>query len=147
MKHTITIKPGSAEIDAKRVLKTISDDYREFKRELLVKITDKKETRREAQNRLLWMWHSELAKHIEIHQGEIYDTEDLHDYVVGKLLPKRVINILGEPEIKRTQTSKMKVKPFADFLTRYEMWTASKYECYFTQPQDLYWQAIMKDAA
>ena len=93
------------------------------------------------------MWHGELAKHIEIHMGEIYDSEDLHDHVAGKLLPKRVVMIFGEPEIKRTETSKMKVKEFADFLTRYEMWAASKYECYFTQPIDCYFDAVMKDAA
>lgn len=147
MKYTQTVRPEYAELDVKRFFKHVAEDIKQFRRVLTLSVTDKKETRKSAQNRLLWMWHDELAKHIETHQGEMYDREDIHDFVVGKLLPKRVVEIMGEPEIKRTQTSKMKVKPFSDFLNRYEMWAAEKYQCFFTRPDDLYWQALMRDAA
>lgn len=115
-------------------------------KDLKVTVEENTETRRSRQNRLLWKWNSELAKHIEIHQGQIFDTDDIHEHVAGKLLPKRVIVINGEPEIVRTKTSKLKVAEFADFLTRYEMWAAETYQCLFTRPDDLYFDSLMQQA-
>ena len=110
-----------------------------------VQIKPYDENRRTAQNRLLWMWHSELSKHIETHQGQIFDSYDIHEFVVNKLLPKRVIGIDDDPIIARTPTSKLSVKLFSDFLSRYEMFVAETYQCQFTRPDDLYWQALMRD--
>jgi hypothetical protein len=110
-----------------------------------IKLTIEKdnETRRVKQNRLLWMWHNELAKHIEEHVGEIHNSDDIHEYVSNNLLPKRVVNFGADPMITRAKTSQLKVAEFADFLTRYEMWAAEKYQCLFTKPDDLYWQSLM----
>jgi hypothetical protein len=124
--------------------KILRHAWQHSEKDLLVTIEEDAETRRTKQNRLLFKWHNELAKHIETHQGQIFDSEDIHEHVSGKLLPKRVIVINNEPEIVRTKTSKLKVKVFADFLTRYEMWAASTYKCLFTQPSDLYIDALMK---
>lgn len=119
--------------------------FKESDKDIKVTIEPDNETRRNKQNALLWLWTGELAKHIETHQGEIFDTADIHEYVAGKLLPRRAVTINGEPEIMRTRTSKLKVKEFADFLTRYEMWAAETYQCFFTKPDDLYTAALMKE--
>lgn len=103
------------------------------------------ETRRVRQNRLLFLWHNELSKHIEHSTGQIFDVDDIHEYVAEKLLPKRVITVDDEPIIARTQTRKLSVKDFADFITRYEYWAHEKYECKFSHPDDLYLQAVMRD--
>ncbi len=101
--------------------------------------------RRVAQNRLMWMWHSELASHIETSTGKMFDSEDIHEHVVDKLLPKYAVDIGDNPIIVRTKTSGLGVKVFAEFLTRYEIWVSETYHCRFTQPIDLYMQAVMKD--
>ena len=144
MIDTVTIDPKNLAGDMSKLGRLIRY-LAGFGKILTIKISDKSETRRDKQNRLLWRWHGELANHIKEHVGEIHDTEDIHDHVAGKLLPKRVSTFNGEPEIKRTQTSKLKVKPFADFLTTYEMWANDVYSCIFSQPDDLYWSAVMKD--
>ena len=113
---------------------------------LVVTIDIDDDSRSTKQNRLLWMWHSELSEHIKEHQGGDYGSETIHIYVVEELLPMHVIETPKGPKIDRTQTSKLGVKPMARFLTRYEMWAADKYECNFTQPQDLYIEAIMRGA-
>lgn len=145
MSQTQIINPRSLEMDMHRLGRRIREMLKDGSVE--VKVKSYNETRKVAQNRLLWMWHSELANHIKKHIGEIYGSEDIHDHVVGKLLPKRVVTVMGEPEIKRTETKKLTVKPFSQFLNTYEMWAAETYQCMFTRPDDLYWKAIMKDAA
>lgn len=99
-------------------------------------------TRSEAQNRLMWMWHGELKAHILEHQGEVYDTGDIHEYIIGKLLPRKAVTINNEPIIIRASTSKLPVKPFAEMLTLYEAFAAETYQCIFNRPDDLYWQAM-----
>lgn len=116
------------------------------KKDLIITIKADEETRSSKQNRLLWgVFHAELAKHIEETRGETYAAEDIHDYVVNRLLPKRVVTVLGEPEVKRTETKKLKVKEFAEFLTRYEVWALESLGCQFSHPDDLYIQALMRD--
>ena len=107
-----------------------------------VKITveDYTETRR-----LLFRWHGELSKHIEESTGDAFDSEDIHEYVSEKLLPKRVVSIGGEPIIVRTKTSKLHVGEFSKFLNRYDRWAYDKYECRFSHPDDLYLKAVMQD--
>ena len=112
-----------------------------------VKITveDYAETRRLAQNSLMWIWHDELSKHIESSTGSYFDSDDIHEYVAEKLLPKRVVSIGGEPIIVRTKTSKLHVGEFSKFLNRYDRWAYDKYECRFSHPEDLYLKAVMQD--
>lgn len=138
MKQTITINPNSLNVDMHRTGRRIRTLMDEIQKPVTITISDKQETRRDKQNRLLWKWHGEFAAHIKEHQGEIYGTEDIHEYVAGKLLPKKVIAVFGEPEIKRTQTKDLSVKEFADFLTTYDMWANENYQCRFSHPEDLY---------
>jgi len=114
-------------------------------KDLKITIEEATDGRGLAQNRLLWLWHNELSNHINEHQGQIYGTEIIHIYVVGELLPKHVIETPAGPEIERTQTKKLGVKAFAEFLTKYDMWATDKYKCQFTHPEDLYLKAVMKD--
>ena len=108
-----------------------------------VKITveDYAETRRLAQNSLMWIWHDELSKHIESSTGSYFDSDDIHEYVAEKLLPKRAVSIHGEPIIVRTKTSKLHVGEFSKLLNRYDRWAYDKYECKFSHPEGLYLKA------
>ena len=95
-----------------------------------------------AQNNLMWIWHGELAKKILEVMGETYSSDDIHEYVADKLLPKRVITVLNEPMIERGKTSKLGVKGFTEFLQHYEGWALTTYECQFSRPDDWYYEAM-----
>lgn len=140
------IRPSHGKKDWQDLRDIIGFLFQKTDKGLKITIEENADTRKQRQNRLLWMWHNELKKHIEKYQGQIFDAEDIHDYVVGELLPKRVVHIGEEPEIHRTRTSKLKVKEFAKFLDKYEMWASDNYQCFFTQPIDLYLEALMKDS-
>ena len=101
--------------------------------------------RSEAQNRLMWRWHSELVAYILESTGNTFSSEDLHEYVVDKLLPKRVITISNEPIIIRTSTRKLSTTDFSEFLLKYDVWANDTYQCKFTHPDDLYHMAVMND--
>lgn len=116
------------------------------KKDIIVTIKPDEETRSSRQNRLLWLWNGEFAKHIEASQGQIYDTDEIHEFIVGKLLPRKAVTMPdGEPVITRASTRKLSVKDFADFLNRYEMLCADSYGLILTRPDDLYIQALMRD--
>ena len=114
-------------------------------KDLTVTVEEAEDNRRIAQNRLLFMWHNELSKHIDETTGQKFSSDDIHEYVAEQLLPKRAITLDNNPIIVRTKTSKLKVKEFAEFLTRYDIWANEKYNCKFTHPDDLYLKAVMKD--
>ena len=119
--------------------------YQHSDKDLKVTVEEDVADRTLAMNRLLYMWHGELSKHILETTGKKFSTDDIHEYVIEQLLPKRVVMIDDNPIIVRTKTSKLKVKPFSELLMTYEMWAADKYQCQFTQPEDLYLKAVMKD--
>lgn len=118
----------------------------EWKGDVAIQIKPHKQGRSQAQNRLLWKWHSEFQKHIQESQGQTFDTEEIHEFIVGKLLPRKAITMPdGEPVIVRASTKKLKVAEFAEFLSKYEMLCADSYGLQLTKPDDLYWQALMRD--
>lgn len=114
--------------------------------DLKFQIKPDEESRSQKQNRLLWKLHGELAKHIHETQGNIFDGEEIHEFVVGKLLPRRAITMPdGEPVIVRASTRKLTVKEFAEFLDKYYAWAADSLGCQLTMPDDLYWDALMRE--
>jgi len=114
-------------------------------KDLKVTVEEDSDGRSDAQNRLLWRWHGEYVKHRYNCAGEVFSSEQWHDKMVPEFLPSEPVKISGEWHIPRVETKKLKVKVFADFLTRYEI-EAAEEGCQFTQPDDLYFKAVMKDA-
>lgn len=128
------------------MIKAVLRDAYAWKKDIVIQVKADEESRSSRANRLLWLWHGEFAKHIEATQGQIFDTDDIHEFIVGKLLPRKAVTMPdGEPIITRAKTSKLSVKEFADFLNRYEMLCADSYGLTLTRPDDLYIQALMRD--
>lgn len=123
----------------------LRDYWKNSEKDLRVTVEEDTETRRDKQNKLMWLWHGELSGHIFESRGERFSSDDIHEHITNKLLPKRVINIDQEPIIVRTQTSKLKVREFADFLNEYFALVDIKYNLVFSRPEDLYLQAVMKN--
>nr|WP_136252857.1 recombination protein NinB [Ningiella ruwaisensis] len=139
------MKPQTCVISKPEQMQSVGAAIREVIRDFgkcAIKFGPQQFTRSQAQNRLLWKWHGELAKHILDTQGGTFSTDDIHEYVVSKLLPKRVIDGLGEPIIVRAETKKLNTKEMTEFLNHYDGWALTTYACKFTHPDDLYWQAM-----
>lgn len=104
------------------------------------------EPRRIKQNRLLWMWNSEVQAHMRDHFGQIASAEEWHEIIVRKLRPAdvRIIIVDGEamPVIGREKTSKYTVKQMAEYLNDYDHYCADRLGLKLTHPDDLYWQAL-----
>lgn len=118
----------------------------QWKKDLVVTFKPNEVSRSVKQNRLLWMLHGELAKHIHESQGEIYDTETIHEFVIGKLLPKEPKKLPdGDFIIARKSTKNLPVKEFAALLDMYYAWASIDMGCQLPMPDDLYLDAVMKD--
>ena len=141
MTQTVTLKPESKRADILKLIEVIKTfDYSKI---LSVKVSEDKETRRDKQNRLLWKWHGEFCEFLYQSRGELVRTEVWHEKMVPEFLPSRPVKIQGKWFTPRVETKKLKVKEFADFLTRYEI-EAAEEGCLFTRPDDLYFEAMMK---
>lgn len=118
----------------------------QWKKDLVVTFKPNEVSRSVKQNRLLWLLHGELAKHIHESQGEIYDTETIHEFVIGKLLPKEPKKLPdGDFIISRKSTKNLPVKEFAALLDMYYAWASIDMGCQLPMPDDLYFDAVMKD--
>lgn len=117
----------------------------QWQKDLVITIVPDEETRRSKQNSLLWLLHTALAKHIEEHQGQVFDTEEIHEYVSAKLIGRRAVTMPdGEPMIVRNSTRKLAVKEFAEMIERYYVLASETYGCSLPRPDDLYWDAVMR---
>ena len=135
--------------DAKRssdLCKSKLGEAWQWKKDLVVTFKPNEVSRSVKQNRLLWMLHGELAKHIHESQGEIYDTETIHEFVIGRLLPKEPKKLPdGDFIIARKSTKNLPVKEFAALLDMYYAWASIDMGCQLPMPDDLYWDAVMKE--
>lgn len=113
-------------------------------KEIGIEFKELKAKRSTAQNRLMWKWHGELREHIELCIGQVHDNGTIHELVISKLGNNTVINTAGEDVTVREQTRKMTTKRFAEFLNNYERWARERFNCSFSHPEDLYWQAVGK---
>ena len=120
--------------------------YKDWGKDVLFQIKPNEETRSVKQNRLVWLLNGELAKHIHETQGGVFSSEEVHEFIVNKLLPKRALQCPdGEPIIMRTSTKELTVKDFAAFLDKYYAYASSELGCNLPMPDDLYWDALMRE--
>lgn len=139
------IRRKSSQQDFELIHHELREMFKNSKHDLKVTFEENKETRRLKQNRLLFLWHNHLAKHIDSVGGGTHSSEDIHEYIVSKLLGSRVISIdNNQPIVARNQTKNLKVKEFAEFLTRYEIFALETWNCQLPHPDDLYMDALCK---
>jgi hypothetical protein len=113
-------------------------------KEIGLEFKELKAKRSISQNRLMWKWHGELREHIELCTGQVHDNNTIHELIVSKLGNNNPIEAAGEIVLVREQTRKMNIKRFTEFLNNYERWARERFNCNFSHPDDLYWQAIGK---
>ena len=114
---------------------------------LTVEIKPYRKGRSAAQNRLYFKWLGEIADHIEASTGERYSTDDLHEFFRDLYLPQKVIDLAGEVRKARKSSAKLTVAEFSEYLERIEHYATDSLFCRLTHPEDIYWQALMKEEA
>jgi len=107
-----------------------------------IEFKELKQSRSLAQNRLMWRWHKEFRLHIELCTGQVHDNNTIHELVVSKVGSNSPQSVLDEVVIVREKTSKMTIKRFTEFLENYERWVRERFNCSFSHPEDLYYQAM-----
>jgi hypothetical protein len=85
-----------------------------------VKIEPYKPKRSDAQNRLYWAYINAIADQLD------YDAEALHWLLKKNFLGFEVIEVLGEKVIMPRSSTGLKVKEFADYLRKIEIFAGEK---------------------
>ena len=101
-----------------------------------------KSSRTLAQNALYWKWLSEIQKHIFLHQGQTYSSDDIHEYMKKRFLPKVVTEIMGEVIKKQISTTKLNVGKFSDYLGMIDYYCNEELQLTLTHPDDVYHKAM-----
>jgi len=83
---------------------------------ILIETSSYKPKRSSAINSLMWIWNAEIQNHIRETQGQIYSTDDIHEYFVNLLLPRAVIEINGRERAIRAHTSKFNNQQMVEYL-------------------------------
>lgn len=143
-KQTLELNKATSAEDGKRLWESVKMFFAQSDKPVRVTIEEGGETRKLKQNRLNFLWCGELAEHIFKTQGNVFSSEDLHEYLARKLLPVRVVQINGETVTVRSETKNLTVKEFANYLNRVEFYATEHLGATLTHPDDLYIQALMR---
>lgn len=110
------------------------------KGDVLVTVEPYEITRSKAQNRLLWKWHGEVKDWLLESVDIVASSDDVHDEMIGLLLPKK-INPINNEKVRQS-TRKLGVKKFAELLEMYEAYMAKDKGVLLSRPDDLYYIAV-----
>lgn len=110
-----------------------------------------KEKRRDAQNRLLWMWNGQIQAHMRDSFGQVASAEDWHDILCRRLMPAEVsaVSLPGSDacEVGRWRSSKAGVREMAEYLNLLDAYCAENLGLLLPHPQDMYHEAMARRAA
>lgn len=112
----------------------------------IVRINPVKSIRSLKLNRLLWRWNNAIQKHLSEHHGITASAEEIHDALVAKLLPSDTTIIMGEIVVRRQLTRKMNNSELCQYLELLEMYCADELGLQLPKKDDLYYEAMAKDA-
>lgn len=109
-----------------------------------VTIEDYKKDRSAAQNRLMWMWLNQLARHLQDEHGLKTTSEDMKDYFQRGYLGNRPY---VDPSTKGTRirvigTSELDTAQFTEFLNHIDVYAGSELGLTLPHPEDVYYEAM-----
>ena len=81
---------------------------------VIITVQERKSSRSLAQNRLMWLWLTEIA------EQSGFDKDSLHEYFKRKFLGMESQEVMGEVVEVPASTTKLKVGQMADYLTQIE---------------------------
>ena len=108
---------------------------------LLFEIDELKETRSQAQNRLLWKWYCDITKALFTEKWAFITTQDLHDWLKEKLIPtKYKYNKFTKKRYKiEKSTAKLSKKQFNEYLKEIDKYLWQYFEIVVLKPTELWY--------
>lgn len=112
-----------------------------------VKIEPYKKNRSLAQNNLMWMWLTEIAKFLNNEHGIKAKPEDLKVEFQGRWLGyKTCVHSSGGYFDKLIGTSELTTPMFTEFLNQMEIYANSELGMQLPHPEDMYYEAMRPDS-
>lgn len=141
-KHVRVIRKANAKTDYECIKDIIVAMHKNSENGLKITIQENNMKRKDAQNALMWMWHREFIKHRYETAGEVFTAEQWHEVwkqaFLGTGEPVKVNNQWVVPVRSSTNLS---VGEMSKVLSQYQA-EAAQDNCMFTQPPDIYFQAM-----
>lgn len=106
-----------------------------------VRIKPYRKKRSLAQNSLMWLWYEEIRKHIFESQGDMYTSEDIHEWFKQLFLPKRVIEFKTKILEIQTGTKELNTLEMMEYLEKLDYYCADKLNLMLSKPEDLWLEA------
>lgn len=103
--------------------------------------------RKDAQNRLLWLWNNAIQAHMRESTGMIASAEDWHEVMCRRLMPVQARTMTlpdgTVQEFGRWRSSQAGVREMAEYLGLLEAYCAEHLGLYLPHPADSYHEAMM----
>jgi len=94
-----------------------------------------------AQNSLMWLWYDEIKKHIFDSQGDMYTSEDIHEWFKQLFLPKRAIEFKAKILEVQIGTKELNTIQMMEYLEKLDYYCADKLNLMLSKPEDLWREA------
>ena len=113
-KTTYILRPGETVPEANFMQWLVSRDREKPWR---IEVSEYRKNRTLEQNAYYWSGVlPTIQKHIEESRGDHYSTDEIHEYMRDKFLPRRTITIKGETAVVRPSTASLNTKEFHDYI-------------------------------
>jgi len=106
-----------------------------------VSISETRNKRSEAQNRLLWMWNGLIQTHLRDSYGQLASSEEWHEILVAKLWPSEVRRVElpdgAAFRVGRAKTRKFTTVQMTSYLELLDAYCAEHLQLLLPHPDDL----------
>lgn len=85
-------------------------------------------------NSLYWVWIDRIRMHVADSTGQIYSATELHEWLKGKFLPTKTVEIGGEVQRCRLSTADLNTKQFAEYLDAVDKYCVGNLGLFLPQP-------------
>lgn len=77
-----------------------------------------------SQNATLWLWYGELVAQIKLKSGEVYSTDDLHEYFKMRFCPAKELKF-GDKTIQATSTTRLDTGEMHFYMNQVHEWSVN----------------------
>lgn len=127
------------ESDRRRLMSFI--EHVDLSKPRKVSISETRNKRSEAQNRLLWMWNGLIQTHLRDSYGQLASSEEWHEILVAKLWPSEVRRVElpdgAAFKVGRAKTRKFTTVQMTTYLELLDAYCAEHLQLLLPHPDDL----------
>ncbi len=102
----------------------------------ILEIFEDRLTRSQKQNKLFWLWLTEISKETG------HSKDDMADYLQSTFLGEHESMVMGKKTTKPIGTSSLKMNEFSELLEQINAWAGDMLNMKLPQPIDLYYQSM-----